>query len=270
MKKQQHLQDIQEMNMLIGLASPNGNNYKERLYKQRQIEDYYIAVKSIIKKLSTKRTLYLYDCGCGRSYLSFYLNYYLQKDGFTNVAFLCIDSDKALIELCRQTADKMKMTNMTFYDADIVDFDFPQPPDIAYSLHACDIATDQMIYKSMMENAKYILSVSCCQHTARKQMKRHPMAMVARHKPYKERLADMISDSLRTLILEAYGYKVTVYEFVPAAHTPKNIMLKCEKIQQSAQKIELAWFEYEKLSKLFNMHPTLKFYLQENKVVQIY
>jgi len=263
MKEHQFLQDIQELNIIIGLASPNGNNYKERLHKHQQMLDYYIAIKSIIKRLSTKRTLYLYDCGCGRSYLSFYLNYHLQKDGFNNIAFICIDSNKDLIELCRQTASEMKMTNMTFYDSNIADFDLPEKPDIVYSLHACDTATDQMIYKGIVENAKYILSVSCCQHTMRKQMKNHPLAMVSRHKPYKERLADMISDSLRVLILESYGYKVTVYEFVSATHTPKNIMLKCEKVGQVYEKAALAVNEYEKLAELFNMHPMLKVYLQE-------
>jgi len=267
MKENQFLQDIQELNMLIGLASPNGNNYKERLHKHQQMLDYYIAVKSIIKKLSTKRTLYLYDCGCGRSYLSFYLNYYLKKDGFDNVSFICIDSNKDLIERCRQTASKLKMTNMTFYDATIVDFEFLEQPDIIYSLHACDSATDQMIYKGIIENARYILSVSCCQHTMRKQLKKHPLAMVTRHQPYKERLTDMISDSLRALIIETFGYKVTVYEFVAAAHTPKNIMLKCEKVQQVSKKSELAKAEYEKLSELFNIHPKLKIYLQENKII---
>jgi len=259
MKEQQLFQDIQELNILIGLASPNGNNYKERLHKQQQMLDYYVAIKSIIKKLSTKRTLYLYDCACGRGYLSFYLNYYLQKDGFNNIEFICIDSNKDLIELCKQIASKMKMTNMTFYDSQIVDFDVPKRPDIVYSLHACDTATDQMIYKGIMENARYILSVSCCQHTMQKQMKKHPLAMVSRHKPFKERLADMISDSLRALILESYGYKVTVYEFVSATYTPKNIMLKCEKVRQANS---LAMNEYEKLARLFNMHPVLKTYIQ--------
>jgi len=261
-EEQQFLQDIQELNMLIGLASPNGKNYKERLHKQQQMLDYYVAVKSIIKKLSTKRTLYLYDCGCGRSYLSFYLNYYLQKDGFTNVSFICIDSNKALIERCRETAEKMNMMNMSFYDANIIDFKFLHQPDIIYSLHACDTATDQMIYKGITENARYILSVSCCQHTMRTQMKRHPLTMVTRHQPYKERLTDMISDSLRALILEAVGYKVVVYEFVAAAHTPKNVMLKCEKMSQTGG-YEFAMGEYEKLSELFNMNPMLKDYLMQ-------
>jgi len=260
--KENNLPNLEELKVLIGLASPKGTDYKERLPKQQQLADYYVAVKSMIKKLSTKRTLYLYDCGCGRSYLSFYLNYHLQQDGFANVEFIGIDTNQDLIEKCRETASNLGMTNMTFYAGSIGEITFSHRPDIVYSLHACDGATDQMIYQGIIENARYILSVSCCQHTMRKQMKGHPLGLVARHKPYKERLTDMIADSLRTLLLETQGYKVTVYEFVAAAHTPKNVMLKCEKVGVTEEKAALAMAEYEKLSELFNMQPLLQEYLK--------
>ena len=155
---------------------------------------------------------------------------------------------------------------MTFHTADIANFNFPHQPDIVYSLHACNNATDLMIYKGITQNARFILSVSCCQHTMRNQMKGHPLSTVTRHKPYKERLVDMIADSLRTLMLEAQGYKVTVFEFVPTAHTPKNVMLKCERVGTSEQKSQLAKDEYQKLSGLFNMNPMLETYLQECEI----
>ena len=85
MNQNKILQDLQTFNMHIGLANPKGENYKARLHKHRQMLDYYVTVKSIIKKLSTKRTLHLYDCGCGRSYLSFYLNHFLKNEGIKNV-----------------------------------------------------------------------------------------------------------------------------------------------------------------------------------------
>ncbi|MCL2438282.1 MAG: SAM-dependent methyltransferase [Coriobacteriia bacterium] len=255
--------NTQELNTLIGLTNPQGEPYKGRLHKYQQLADYYVTVRSIVRKLSTKRTLYLYDCGSGRSYLSFYLNYRLQQDGFKNVSFICIDSNEGLVERSQQTAASLNIDNMMFYAANIADFEFPQQPDIIYSLHACDTATDQMIHKGIVEGARHILSVSCCQHTARKQMKGHPLAMVARHQPYKERLTDMLSDSLRALILEAYDYKVTAYEFVPAAHTPKNIMLRCARIPQGGKRAKAAMAEYQQLSELFNMQPALMAYLEE-------
>ena len=256
-------QKIQELNTLIGLASPNGKNYKERLRKHQQLSDYYTIVRSIVRKLSTKRTLWLYDCASGRCFLSFYINFRLEQDGFNNVSFVCIDSNETLIERCKQTALQLGMTNMQFHTSSIIDFDFDRQPDIVYSLHACDDATDQMIYKSIDSKARHILSVSCCQHEVRSQMKGHSLTTITRYQPYKERLADMLADSLRALLLEAHAYKVNVFEFVATSHTPKNIMLRCERVQTTGAKKETALSEYEKLSELFDARPMLEVYLQE-------
>jgi len=266
LERYQRLDDIENLNVQIGLASPVGNHYKARSHKPQQLLDYYVTVKSVIKKLSTKRTLYLYDCCCGRSYLSFYLNYLLQKDGISNIEFICIDSNIDLIKRNQQTAMKMNMTNMNFVTATVIDYEFLKKPDIVYSLHACDNATDQMIYKGITETARFILSVSCCQHTNRKQLKSRPLSMVARYKPYKERLVDMISDTLRSLILEAHGYKVTVFEFSSTTYTDKNIMLKCEKVGDENDKQELAMVEYKKLVALFDMEPMLNRYLEKGEL----
>ena len=263
MKELENQQEIQELNAIIGLANPKGDSYKARAHKQQQMIDYYTSLKAIIKKLSTKRTLYLYDCGCGRSCLSFYLNYFLKKDGWENIQFICIDTNEKLIERCRETARRLGMDNMSFHAASIQDFAFPAQPEILYSLHACDSAIDQMIYQGIKENARHILSVSCCQHTNRKKMKGHPMVAVTRHGLYKERLTDMVADSLRALLLEAQGYKVNIFEFVNSSHTPKNVMVRCEKIQPASDQTRLALEEYDKLSALFNFHPKLETYLQE-------
>lgn len=261
------LQELQDFNHLIGLANPSGEVYQARAHKPQQLLDYYTSLKSLIKKLSTKRTLYLYDCGCGRSYLSFYLNFLLQKDGIKNVEFICIDSNEKLIEECQQTAKRLAFDNMTFKPSDIIDFDFPYPPDIVYSLHACDQATDQMIFKAMEADARFIMSVSCCQHSARNQMKRHPLAEITRHKPYKERLVDMVADSMRALLLEASGYKVGIFEFSSTTYTDKNIMLKCERVQKTNEKAGQIMGEYRKLSELFNVDPKLRVYLEDGGIV---
>ena len=263
MKENYAIQHIQELNILTGLASPNGNDYKERQRKHQQLADYYTTVKATVRKLSTKRTLYFYDCACGRGYLSFYLNHRLRQDGYTNIEFIGIDLNEALIERCKQAAAKLNMSNMHFYASSIADFTFAHQPDIIYSLHACDGATDQMIHKGISNDAKHILSVSCCQHEVRNRMKEYSLSAVTRHNPYKERLADMVSDSLRALMLEASGYKVCVFEFVAGTCTPKNIMLKCEKVQVSEHRREQALAEYERLSELVKVKPPLSTYLQE-------
>jgi hypothetical protein len=252
-KKHHVTRQIKELNIHIGLTSPNGKSYKDRQGKHQQLADYYTVVKSIVRKLSTKRTLYLYDCACGRAYLSFYLNYRLRKDGFANIEFICIDQNEALIERCKQIATELSMDNMRFCASSIRDFKFAHQPDIIYSLHACNDASDQMIYKGIVNEARHILSVSCCQHEVRSHMKSHSLRTFMRHRPYKERLADMVSDSLRALILEAYGYKVHVFEFTAGAHTAKNIMLRSNKIHITEHKKEQALVEYEELSSLFKV-----------------
>lgn len=247
---------------LMGLANPGGGHYKERLAKQQQMEAYYTVIKSVVKRLSTRRTLYLYDCGCGRGYISFYSNLCLKEESRDNLFYVGIDSNAALIERSKTVAGELGLGNMTFFTSSIADFSFPYRPDIVYSLHACDAATDQTLHKGIIEQARYILSVSCCQHTAQGQIKCPSMPSVSRHKPYKERLTDMVADSLRVLLLEALGYRVTVFEFVAQAATPKNIMLRCERGRLMPQKTERAMEQYILLSERFNVRPGLEYYLQ--------
>lgn len=258
--------DINEVNRLfmqIGLISSNGNYYKERYHKHGQLFDYLVIVRAALKKMSTKRTIVLLDCGCGRSYLSFFLNYALQKEGYKNLYFVGVDIKKELIEKCRATASELNFTNMEFTVNKIKDFQIEKKVDIVFSLHACDIATDQTILEGVLHNTQYIFSVSCCQHTTRTQMKNNPLRNVTRFSPYKERITDMVSDSLRALLLEIIGYKVSIFEFTPTANIPKNIMLRAERIERSQVKIEKAVAEYANLSGMFHITPVLEEYLQQ-------
>ena len=137
-----------------------------------------------------------------------------------------VDNNPDLINKCNNTAKELGFEYMEFHHADIQAFKPDEDIDIVYSLHACDSATDQTIAKGVMVKAKYIFSVSCCQHTNRKKMVRQPLKSISRYQPYKERLVDMIGDSMRALLLEHVGYGVRIFEFVAAEQTPKNIMLR--------------------------------------------
>ncbi len=256
-------EDLKYLFMQIGLANPSGNSYKERLHKHGQLEDYYIMVKSVLNKVSTKKPVVLLDCGCGRSYLSFYLNYQFQQEGRTNLHFVGIDTNEDLIEKCAGAARELEFTNMEFHSGSIIECKIDKKPDVVYSLHACDFATDQMIARGVLDGARYILSVSCCQHTARSQISKHPLTSITRFKPYKERIVDMVSDSMRGLLLESLGYNVDIFEFVPTKSTPKNIMLRAAKGSKSQINMEKAAIEYIKLSKMFNIHPGVETYLKD-------
>jgi len=260
-----NVDEVKDLFTQIGLANPQGNEYNERRRKCGQLYDYFTIMKAALNKLSTKRTLTLLDCACGRSYLSFFLNYALQTMGRTNMRFIGIDTNGELIEKCRLTASNLHFSNMEFVNGSIMDCCVGDHIDIAYSLHACDTATDQTILKGIMANAHFILSVSCCQHFTRSQMKRHPLAGITRHTEYKERMNDMVSDSLRALLLEAHGYRVDIFEFTPSKSTPKNIMLRAEKINVTDEKKSQALREYMRLSNIFHVKPALETYLSQRR-----
>jgi SAM-dependent methyltransferase len=257
------INEIQELFTQIGLSSPLGVHYAERQKKCDQLNDYLIIMQAALKRFSTKRILTFLDCGCGRSYLSFFLNYSLQQMGWGNLRFIGIDSNAELIDKCRHAASVLGFSNMEFYSSSILECPVVCTVDIAYSLHACDIATDQTIYKGIVKNARYIMSVSCCQHFTRSQIKRHPLTGITRFNHYKERLVDMVSDSLRALLLEAYGYKVDVFEFTASKNTPKNIMLRAERTNMREEKTRKALNDYQILSDMFHIKPALEQYLNQ-------
>jgi SAM-dependent methyltransferase len=248
----------------IGLYNPNAQFYAERAHKHQQVFAYIIQIKAAFSKLSTKRPIVLLDCGCGKSYLSFILYEYCKTILEREPRIIGIDNNADLICKCKKTAEELKFKNMEFYNSSIEAFNTNKAVDIVYSLHACDTATDQTIAKGVLLDAKYIFSVSCCQHTNRHNMQKHPLQCITRHQPYKERLADMAGDSMRALILEHLGYGVKLFEFTAAEYTPKNIMLRAIKNTVKRQDQETAKDNYNKLVAMFNFSPALYFLIEQH------
>lgn len=247
----------------IGLANKNGEDYKERLKKHKQIYDYLLHLNKAVERLSKKRDIILVDCGCGKSYLSFVANYYFSNVEKRRVKFICIDYNEKVIATSKSVADELGFDNMEFICDDIFNVDFQIKPDIVYSLHACDTATDMTIAKGILEDAKYIMTVSCCQHTVRKQIKKHPLTSVTRHGVYKERVVDMVADSMRTLLLESKGYKVKVFEYVATSETPKNVMVRAVKIGAVSENRHMKILDnYMRLKQMFNVEPKLNEFMK--------
>ena len=255
--------EIKEIFSSIGLASENGIEYRERLRKHKQVYDYIVHINKALDKLSSKREIILLDCGCGKSYLSFIANYYFSEIEKRNVKFICIDYNEHVILKSRQAAEELGFKNMDFICGDIFKTDLKVNPDIVYSLHACDTATDMTIAKGIASDAKFIMTVSCCQHSVRYQLRNKTINSITRHGIYKERLADMVSDSMRALILELSGYKVSIFEYVPSSETPKNVMvraIKCGKPGDlSRDRMEN---QYEKLKKVFSTDVKINDYVK--------
>lgn len=254
--------ELNEIFKIIGLANSSGETYHMRAHKHKQIFEYIKHIKKAIKRLSTKRELVLLDCACGKSYLSFLANYYLTRVENYRVRFIGIDINPHVINASREAAAKLGYNNMTFIQSDMMTAKLDTKPDIVYSLHACDTATDMTIAKGLLEGAQYILSVSCCQHSIRYGMKKHPLSAITKHGVYKERLADMLSDSMRTLLLESRGYKTKVFEFIDSAETPKNVMVRAVNTGPVAEaKYEMLMKQYRQLADIFHTEPKVLNYL---------
>ncbi len=254
-------EEIKSIFTSIGLSNKNGIHYKQRLNKHRQIFDYLIHIEKAVKRLSTKRTLTIVDCASGKSYLSFITNYYLINVLNRKVEFICIDYNHHVIQQSKQAAESLGFDNMNFICDDIFNVELNQRPDIIYSLHACNTATDMTIAKGIIEQARYIMTVSCCQHFVRSKMKNHPLTSITKFDVYKERIADMLSDTMRSLILEISGYQTTLFDFVPVSETPKNVMIRAMKGSLNERKSQQAYIEYKKLRETFNVEPKLMEFL---------
>ncbi len=250
----------------IGLYGPKNEFYNARIHKHQQVLDYIIQIRSAFSKLSTKRPIVMVDCGCGKSYLSFILYEYCKNVLNRKLKIIGIDNNPDLIQKCQLSAKELGFADMVFHDAAVGDCKIDEKVDIVYSLHACNTATDQTIAKGIELNAKYIFSVSCCQHQNRKNMSGHPLKSISRFQPYKERLVDMIGDSMRALLLEHYGYGVNLFEFTAASYTPKNIMLRGVKDTVKKQDQESALLKYRELVDMFHFAPALKALIQNNPV----
>lgn len=249
---------LRKIYKVIGLSNPDGETYKERERKHSQIFDFLRHLEKAVGTLSKHREIVLVDCACGKGYLSFISNYYFSVMQKRKVKFICIDYNAHVIEASRKAAEILGLNNMSFICADIAKVNLEVRPDIVYSLHACDTATDMAIAKGIAEDATYIMTVSCCQHTVRKTMKKHPLGAVTQHGVYRERLGDMLADTMRALILESRGYKVRIFEYVSMTETPKNVMVRAVKTGTSSpRKRSEILKRYSDLESVFNTTPKL-------------
>lgn len=259
--------DIQEMKdvfSVIGLANDQGQYYQQRLRKHQQVFEFIKHLNKAADKLSKKRPLTLVDCACGRSYLSFIANYYFTYVKERQIHFICIDYNEHVIQASEAAAETLGFDNMTFINDDIFKVRFQEKPDIVYSLHACDTATDMTVAKGILEQAQYIMTVSCCQHNMRNHMKKHPLGAISRHGVYKERLADMVADSMRALILESRGYGVKVFDYVASKETPKNVMVRAMRTgQNDAHKKQTCLNQYDQLKAMFQTEVALTAMLKQ-------
>lgn len=210
----------------LGVMTQNGSIINAHYDKFRQINRFLEYIEDILPSLPTGRELRILDFGCGKSYLTFAIYYYLKVLKGYPVRITGLDLKEDVIRHCNELAVKYGYDKLEFLCGDIAYYDGCSQVDMVVTLHACDTATDYALAKAVGWGAKVILSVPCCQHELNKQMKNDLLSPVLHYGILKERMAALITDGLRAQILEANGYRTQILEFIDMAHTPKNLLIR--------------------------------------------
>ncbi len=242
--------------ILHGQSRHKGKEAPDRACKRNQILDYIEIIDAHIRKLSRKRTLTFIDFAAGNCYLSFLTAWYYNNVDKRPVEIFCIDRDERLLDNCSRKAVRMGFNNMEFHGCDILDFSYTGKVDISFSLHACDTATDKAIYQGLRLASPCILSVSCCQHSLKKQFKTREEAGWSGFRAMKDRLLYMTADTMRGRLLEMEQYNVDLFDFTSSRNTDKNLMIRARR-EGSSGNSDTARLRYDALKKEFSIEPEL-------------
>lgn len=212
----------------LKLTDAEGNVYKNAQDKYKQINQYIEILSSLIKELPAKSIQHVVDMGSGKGYLTFALYDYLVGVLQEQVQVTGVEYREDLVQLCNTIAGKSGFKDLNFAEGTIQDYQV-EAIDLLIALHACDTATDDAIYKGIKANAKLIVVAPCCHKQIRREMEKHKVknevSVLTRYGIFMERQAEMVTDGIRALILEYFGYKTKVFEFISDAHTPKNVLV---------------------------------------------
>lgn len=216
-------------------------------------------MKDVLPELPKDRPVKIIDFGCGKSYLTFAVYYYLHIMNGRDVEMIGLDLKKDVIAHCNRMAEKYEYTSLHFLEGDISTYDGADSADMVITLHACDVATDFALDKAVHWNAKVILSVPCCQHELNAQIENDMLEPLLKYGILKERFAALLTDALRANLLEQNGYEVQILEFIDMEHTPKNLLIRAvkrgEKADKKQEKLENS---YKTLCDELNAHGTLE------------
>lgn len=225
----------------LGVMTKEGKIVKTRFDKFRQINRFLEFIEDILPQLHKEREITILDFGCGKSYLTFAMYYYLHELKGYDVRIIGLDLKKEVIKHCNQLSEKYGYDKLKFLEGNIADYTGVNEVDMVVTLHACDTATDYALAKAVGWNAKVILSVPCCQHEANNQIKNEMLEPILKYGLIKERISALVTDALRAEYLEKEGYEAQILEFIDMEHTPKNILIraiKTGKKGKNAKKIE--------------------------------
>lgn len=210
----------------LGVMNKQGDIVKSRYDKFRQINRFLEFIRDVESELPKNREIKIIDFGCGKSYLTFAVYYYLHEVKGLNVSITGLDLKKDVIDKCNRLSNSYGYDKLIFKPGDIAEYTGQDSIDMVITLHACDTATDHALYKAVSWNSKVILSVPCCQHELNKQIHNELLHPVFNYGILKERMAALMTDAIRAEVLKIKGYRTDILEFIDMEHTPKNLLIR--------------------------------------------
>lgn len=213
----------------LGVMTQEGKIVRSRFDKFRQINRYLEFIEDVLPKLPRDREITILDFGCGKSYLTFAMYYFLHEMRGYQVRMVGLDLKEDVIEHCNALAEKYGYDHLHFLTGDIAQYEGMTKVDMVVTLHACDTATDYALAKAVSWGADVILSVPCCQHELNRQIENDILSPVLSYGLLKERMAALVTDGLRAEYLKKEGYDTQILEFIDMEHTPKNILIRAVK-----------------------------------------
>lgn len=264
--KEYFLDEKQKYDFLIelGIQNKEGKILKARFNKFRQINKYLEFIKHATTQLDTKNQITILDFGSGKSYLTFSTYYYLTEILKLNVKIIGIDLKKEVIEYCNNISKKLNFNNLEFVYGDVIDYENKNKIDMVISLHACNTATDIALLKSLGWNTKIFFAVPCCQKELNNQLDSTFIPFMLKHGIIKEKFSTLLTDSIRSEVLEVFGYKSDIVEFISEENTPKNQLIRAYKttdkinfeklvsLESFVESLNIKMFLLDEVKKLIN------------------
>ena len=247
----------------LGVMTKDGEIVRTKFDKFRQINRFLEFIEDVLPELPKDREVTILDFGCGKSYLTFAIYYYLHELKGYDIRIIGLDLKTDVIYACNQLAKKYGYRKLKFMEGNIADYTGSDEVDMVVTLHACDTATDFALAKAVGWKAKVILSVPCCQHEVNRQIASDTLKPVLKYGLLKERFAAIVTDGLRAEYLESVGYDVQILEFIDMEHTPKNLLIRAIKNDKKEQSREQSKEEIRKCEAFLHVKPTLGQLLKE-------
>lgn len=247
----------------LGVMSHDGHIIRSKYDKFRQINRFLEFIRDILPSLDKSRRLTILDFGCGKSYLTFAMYYYLKEINGYDIDIIGLDLKSDVIAHCNSLAEKYGYDSLHFLHGDVADYEGAKHVDMVVTLHACDTATDYALAKAVRWGASVILSVPCCQHELNKTISNDVLSPVFSYGIIKERTAALFTDGIRACLLDLYGYDTQILEFIDMEHTPKNLLIRGVKRKNGAPSHTQE--ECASLMEAIHVSPTLYRLLNEGR-----